>query len=82
MLAALISLTPLDILILSVGCLGLLKKVADMDRFHELRVAVLTLALSLIVIYIFAVYCFTLGNPNVYPDGACESDPHAFCITE
>lgn len=47
----------LETLVLLLGGVLLFKKFAEMSRFHELRVFILTTLLSLIVIYLF------LGSP-------------------
>lgn len=60
-----------DCLIFLAGLIWLLKKVAEMERYHSLRVFVLTTFLSCIVIYSFVV--MTLGpSPlsNCTPDDA------------
>lgn len=54
-----------DCLIFLAGLIWLLKKVAEMERYHSLRVFVLTTFLSFIVIYFFLV--MTLG-PQPEPD--------------
>jgi len=46
-----------------VGILLSVKKVAEMDRYHMLRVVVVTSILSFFVILFFLAYGFTLGNP-------------------
>ena len=50
-----------DVLIFLAGLIWLLKKVAEMERYHSLRVFVLTTFLSCIVIYFFVL--MTLGPP-------------------
>jgi dolichyl-phosphate-mannose--protein O-mannosyl transferase len=52
---------------LLIGIVLLLKRVAEMERYHTLRVVVLTSLLSSVVIYFFLVYGFTLGNPISSP---------------
>ena len=54
----------LNVLAFIVGVCLLIKKLADMDRYHTLRVVVLTSILSCIVLYLFVVYGCTL-NPNM-----------------
>jgi len=49
-----------DLLALLFGVMLLLKRVADMDRYHALRIIVLTSILSIIVIYLVLGYGFTL----------------------
>ena len=48
------------------GVILLLKRVAEMDRYHKLRVIVLTSILSCIAIYFFLAYGFTLGSPRPF----------------
>jgi hypothetical protein len=52
-----------DYLIILSGTLLCLKRVAEMERYHDLRVVVLTTILSSFVILFFLGYGFTLGNP-------------------
>lgn len=59
---------PVQLVLLLIGFVLLLKRLADMDRYHNLRVVVLTTILSCIVIYFFFEYGFTLGNPMEYSD--------------
>lgn len=69
-----------DFLIFLAGLLWLLKKVAEMERYHSLRVFVLTTFLSCIVIYFFVV--MTLGpSPlsNCVPD---DSGADYFTLSE
>jgi predicted secreted protein len=54
----LFDLDPLNVFIFLSGVAFLFKKVADMDRYHELRVLLLTTVLSTIVIVLFFGYCF------------------------
>ncbi len=53
---------PIDVVILLLGLVLLLKRVADMERYHAMRVAVLTTILSCVAIYFFLVYGMSLGN--------------------
>lgn len=46
----------LDAVVISIGVILLLKKIADMDRYHWARVVILTLILSWIVILLFVAY--------------------------
>ena len=48
--------------LLVLGVVLSLKKVAEMDRYDNLRIFVFTTILSLLVIYFFLEYGFTLGN--------------------
>jgi hypothetical protein len=50
------------------GVILLLKRVANMDRYHRLRVFVLRAILSSLVIWFFFVYGFSLGNPHKIDD--------------
>jgi hypothetical protein len=52
----------LHLVIVLAGAVFLLKKVAEMDRYHDLRVWALTLLLSCIVIYFFLIYGLTAGR--------------------
>ena len=45
------------------GVLWTLKKVADMERYHTLRVFVLTLFLSCTVLWFFVSYVLPVVNP-------------------
>jgi len=45
------------------GAFLLLKIVANMDRYHNLRLFVLVAIFTLLVIVFFLEYGFTLGNP-------------------
>jgi hypothetical protein len=47
----------LEFLVVSIGVLFLLKRVAEMDRFHKVRVVVLTLILS----WFAVMFCFGYG---------------------
>ncbi len=46
-------LSPLEIALLIIGGVLTFKKVAEMERYHDLRVYLLTTVLSLVVIYLF-----------------------------
>ena len=54
-----------NLVLLFVGALLLLKKVANMDRYHNLRVFVLITILSFLVIVFFLEYGFTMGYPRL-----------------
>ena len=61
--------TPSDLLhifILLGGAILLLRKVADIEGHHTLRVIILTAIFSLPVILFFLGYGLTLGNPHTY----------------
>ena len=53
------------LVLLFAGALLLFQKVANMERYHNLRVFVLITILSLVVIVFFVEYGFTLGNPEL-----------------
>ena len=58
-----------DFLIIVAGLLLLLKKVAEMERYHSLRVFVIATFLSCIVIYFFTLMALGLaGVSNCTPD--------------
>jgi len=67
------SFDPIDIFIFLSGIALLLKKVAEMDRYHSLRVLLLTTFLSTIVISLFLyfvlVYSFSLDQTCMVPCG-------------
>ena len=52
-----------DLFIIVSGAVLCLKKVAEMERYHMLRVVVLTSILSYFVVLFFIGYGFTLGYP-------------------
>lgn len=52
------------------GALLLFKRIAEMDRYHNLRVFVLVTILSFFVIVFFLVFGLTMGNPGAYDCGA------------
>jgi hypothetical protein len=62
------TLNLLDVVALLMGVILLLKRVANMDRYHTLRVVVLTSILSCLVIWFFFGYGFSLGNPHKFDD--------------
>jgi dolichyl-phosphate-mannose--protein O-mannosyl transferase len=70
---------PVHLVPLLFGVVLLLKKAAEMERYHNLRVIVLTAILSWIVICFFVAYGLTLGNPIEPYD--CVDEQH-FCMTE
>ena len=72
------SLHFVDYIILISGGLLCLKRVAQMERYHNVEVVVLTTILSFIVFFFFLTYCVTFGDP-IYQD--CPSPEH-FCMTE
>ena len=56
------------VLILLAGGLWLLKKVTEMDRYHYLRVWILTSVLSFLVIYFFLAYGAAMLGVVPYDD--------------
>ena len=52
--------------ILVVGCVLLLRKVAEMDSYHNLRVVVLTAIFSSPFIFFFILYVYYVFNSPVY----------------
>lgn len=55
--------------ILVVGCVLLLRKVAEMDGYHNLRVIVLTAIFSSPFIFFFLLYVYYLFNSPVFTCG-------------
>jgi hypothetical protein len=74
------SLNFFDYVIIISGVLLCFKRVAEMERWHTLRVLVLSSMLTCIVIVFFVAYGFTFGEPH-YFDYDCPSREH-FCVTE
>jgi hypothetical protein len=58
----------LNVIAFIVGVWLLIKKLADMDRYHTLRVVVLTSILSCLVLYLFVVYGCTQINSGMGGD--------------
>ena len=52
------------LVLLLAGAFLLFKRVAEMDRYHNLRVFVLVTILSFFVIVFFLAYGLTMGNPH------------------
>ena len=71
----------LHLLILVGGGILLLRKVAQIDGHHTLRVVILTTIFSLPVTLFFLNYGLTLGNPHSF---SCMPEPSTpeFCLTE
>ncbi len=67
-----------DYIIILSGFALCLKRVADMERYHTLRVVVLTAILALVVVILFQAVGATFFYFPPTPD--CE-DGH-FCLTE
>ena len=61
-----------DFLIILSGVLLCFKRVAEMQRYHTLRVVVLTSVLSFFVILFFIGYGFRLGAPPRFTDCIVE----------
>ena len=55
----------LEIVVVSVGLILLFKRVVDMDEYHKARVVVLTLILSLGVIFVFDGLGDGIGNEGL-----------------
>ena len=68
-----------DLIIVFGGVLLLFRRVVEIERYHTLRVVLITAVLSVGVIFFFLLYGFTLGNPR--PIDYC-SDPGQFCLME
>lgn len=66
----------LDYVIIFSGILLCLKRVAEMERYHALRVAVLSVVLGCIVGFLFLAFALSLGKPFQYD---CVSDEHFTC---
>ncbi len=58
----------LHVVILLAGGVFLFKKVAEMSRYHNLRVWALTFFLSCIVIYLFLAFALTQGCQPRFDD--------------
>lgn len=72
-----------DYVIIISGALLCLKRVAEMQRYHVLRVVILTSLLSFIVIFFFLGHLFTRGTylctpPIEFDDAGAEH----FTLTE
>ena len=61
------NLNSFDYVIILFGALLCFKRVADMERYHLVRVVVLTSILSFFVILFFLGICFTSKNPSCTP---------------
>ena len=72
------SLNFFDYVIILSGTLLCLKRVAEMERYHNLRVLVLTAILSYVVILFFVGYVLAPCNPPLVD---CVDDGH-FCLSE
>ena len=67
-----------DYVIILSGFALCLKRVADMERYHALRVVVLTVILGLVLVVLFQAFARAFFY---YPPPDCI-DPAAFCLTE
>ena len=72
------SLNFFDYVIILSGALLCFKRVAEMERYHDLRVVILTTIFSFIVFVFFLAFGLSLGDPIYYD---CPSAEH-FCMTE
>ena len=68
-----------DLVIVFVGVLLLFRKIAQIERYHTLRVVLITAVLSVGLMFFFLLYGLTLGTTVPLQD--C-SDPQQFCLTE
>ena len=71
------SLYFIDYVIILSGALLCFKRVAEMERYHDLRVVILTTILSSVVFVLFLAFSVTLDP--IYDE--CPSTAH-FCYTE
>jgi hypothetical protein len=67
-----------DYVIMLSGFALCLKRVADMERYHALRVVVLTVILGVVVVILLQAFVATFFY---YPPPPCDYDGH-FCLTE
>ena len=67
----------LEIFTVSVGLILLFKRVVDMDEYHKARVVVLTLILSVGVIFLFDRLGDGIGNEGLYNCVVEFDDGHA-----
>jgi hypothetical protein len=67
----------LDYVIILFGVLLCLKRVAEMERYHALRVVVLSVVLGFVAGFFFLAFALTFGEPFQY-----ECPPEHFCHTE
>jgi len=73
------SLNFFDYVIILSGFVLCLKRVADMERYHYVRVVVLTVILGVIVVILIQAFAATFFYYSYYPP-PCE-DGH-FCLSE
>lgn len=69
------SFDAIDLFLLVIGGFLLLKKVAELEGHHRLRVAILTVVFSVPVILFFLGYGLTLGNPHHFECVITFSEP-------
>ena len=55
-----------ELVVVFVGVIALLKRVAEMDGYHKVRVIALTLILSLVPILLFVGYALEVGRSGFY----------------
>jgi hypothetical protein len=67
-----------DYVIMLSGFVLCLKRIADMERYHALRVVVLTSILGIVVLILVQAFAMTYFY---YIPPPCEDDGH-FCLTE
>ena len=67
-----------DYVIVLSGFVLCLKRIADMERYHALRVVVLTSILGVIVVLLLQAFSTAFFY---YPSPDCDYDGH-FCLTE
>jgi hypothetical protein len=67
-----------DYVIILSGFVLCLKRVADMERYHYVRVVVLTVILSVMALILFQGFSMTFFY---FPPPPCPDDGH-FCLTE
>ena len=61
---------PLEVIIFALGLICVLKKVAEMERYHELRIGVLTTLFSLVLLFSYWIaFVKSFEDPReVYPE--------------
>lgn len=67
-----------DAVVMFLGVLFCFKKVAEMERYHDLRVIVLTSISGIILLVFFVWFSATLGDTRDYDD----SDADHFTLSE
>ena len=79
MLATMTFSDAFDFVVPLLGVFLVFKRVAEMERYHMLRVMILTLILSFVVILLFIGYGLSGGNPI---ETDCVDGEVHFCHTE